>query len=96
MSNIRLVVPALNPDVKLKEVVSELAPLPVLVVNDGSKKECESIFEELKSLSHVEALAHAINLGKGAALKTAFNHILVNYPETQSAITMPCWSGSEC
>ena len=87
MSNIRLVVPALNPDVKLKEVVSQLSPLPVLVVNDGSKKECDVFFEELKELPHVEVIAHAVNLGKGAALKTAFNHILVNNPETQSVIT---------
>ncbi len=82
-----MVVPALNPDVKLKEVVDSLAPLPVLVVNDGSNPECQPLFKELSESPHVEVIEHAINLGKGAALKSAFNYLLTKYSQLQSVVT---------
>lgn len=56
---------------KLKEIFS-----CIIIVNDGSGKEYNSIFEEAKSHPGIVVLHHYVNLGKGRALKTAFNYCL--------------------
>lgn len=79
--NIFYVIPAYNPDAALLGIVKELAALPsrgIIVVNDGSSPDKAPLFEEVASLAdRVTVLRHAVNLGKGAALKTAFNHVLL-------------------
>ena len=79
--NFCVVIPAYNPGKELCELVSDLltrnSGLRFVIVNDGSKEECASVFDELSRKESVKILRHAVNLGKGAALKTAFNHILL-------------------
>lgn len=48
----------------------------VVVVDDGSRAACAPVFAEVKALDRVHVLRHAVNLGKGRALKTGFNHVL--------------------
>jgi len=47
-----------------------------LIVDDGSGEPYASIFSELESIG-CRVVAHAINMGKGRALKTGFNDLLV-------------------
>ena len=71
-----VIVPAYNPDEKLLEVIKDIKSYNIdriIVVNDGSKKECDEIFNSIKS--DVILLTHEINKGKGVALKTAMKYI---------------------
>ena len=85
-----IIIPAYQPQDNLLDVVRSLiagGAYKILVVNDGSRRSCNSIFDELKKLKGVEVLYHAVNLGKGAALKTAFNYALVNFEGLLGVIT---------
>jgi glycosyltransferase involved in cell wall biosynthesis len=75
-----IVIPAYEPAAKLVEVVEALSAdgREILVVNDGSSAACAPTFTRVAGLPRVTVLAHAVNLGKGQALKTAFNHFLLN------------------
>lgn len=76
-----LIIPAYQPTEGLETVIDavlEQRPqMPIIVVNDGSAPEHLMCFERLKSRG-VTVLEHAINLGKGQALKTAINHVLTS------------------
>ena len=65
------VIPALNPDDKLIKLVNELKNnfKDIIIVNDGS--ESNAIFNKIKDCI---ILTHEKNMGKGEALKTAFNY----------------------
>ncbi len=74
-----VVVPAYQPDEKLLELIRELRRLRpfqlIIVVNDGSSPKLRDLFARLQH-SQVEVLHHSQNMGKGQALKTAFQHYL--------------------
>lgn len=71
------VIPAYQPTGILLDLVREVtaAGCEVIVVNDGSSRASRPIFEQLKEMPDVTVLRHAVNAGKGAALKTAFRYI---------------------
>jgi glycosyltransferase involved in cell wall biosynthesis len=77
-----IIIPAYEPTTKLVEVVADLSGdgRTIIVVDDGSSPPCREVFAEVAALPNVFMLAHAVNLGKGQALKTAFNHVLLNTP----------------
>jgi glycosyltransferase involved in cell wall biosynthesis len=52
----------------------------ILVVNDGSAESSNWVFEKLKEFPNLTVIAHAVNRGKGQALKTGLNHYLLNSP----------------
>ncbi len=87
-----VVVPAYQPDEKLLGVVSdfrESAPsFSMVVVDDGSRKECAPIFAELEQHDYVTVLHHPQNRGKGAALKTAFQYIGEHFPDCDGILTV--------
>ena len=71
-----LVIPAFEPDeklIKLLEEVSALNLFQIIVVDDGSGDKFNNIFAEAEKYAIV--IAHGVNKGKGAALKTAFTYI---------------------
>lgn len=74
-----LVIPAYNPDNTLIQLIQQHQQLtpqqPVIVINDGSNATCNPIFESLQQAGHT-VIHHQTNLGKGAALKTAFRYYL--------------------
>ena len=88
MENV-ILIPAYNPDDKLIRLIDELIflKIPIVVVNDGSDKCFNYIFEIIKSKSGVKVINHEINLGKGAALKTGIKYIMENYKECTGIVT---------
>ena len=81
MERITVLIPAYKPDEKMLVTLDELIKAgfsDILVVNDGSGEEFETIFEEVKKKSQCTLLVHPENKGKGAALKTAFRYFLDN------------------
>ena len=89
-SRIPVVIPAYEPDEKLIGLMDELVRAqfsPIIVVDDGSEKEEHGrIFDAVRQKGAV-VLEHAVNLGKGRALKTAFNYCLTEYPDLIGVIT---------
>lgn len=89
MENIFIVIPTLNPDVDLLEnFVKNLKKdfKNILIVNDGCRKEYDDFFENLEK-DGVEVIKHYINMGKGRALKDAFNYLLNKYPKLEGIVT---------
>lgn len=71
-----LVIPAYRPDlhlIHLLQKVKEKSSLQIIVVNDGSPANDDSIFREAQKYATI--LCHTTNQGKGQALKTAFSYI---------------------
>lgn len=84
-----LLIPSLNPCEHLVDLVKgikRLSNIPIIIVNDGSGKGFEPIFNTLKELN-CDVVDHMVNLGKGRALKTGFNHILKFYPDCSAVVT---------
>ncbi|MCB2293971.1 bifunctional glycosyltransferase family 2/GtrA family protein [Clostridium algoriphilum] len=80
-NNISVLIPAFNPDKKLTVLVEDLIKAGfqnISVVDDGSSEECRSIFNHLKLKKQCHVLVHAVNMGKGVALKSGFNYFLNN------------------
>ena len=80
MGDIIIIIPSYKPEKEImmkfiKEVKQQFKN--VVVVNDGSGKEYDEFFTEIEK-QDVVLLKHSINLGKGRAIKTAFNYVLNN------------------
>jgi len=88
-SAITLVIPAYKPAEDLITIVKNLLEYPfrsIVVVDDGSGDTFQGIFNHLRKMANVTLLRHNRNQGKGAALKTAFRHIVKNPEEHTSHI----------
>lgn len=88
--HIVVVIPAYKPGPETPELVGGLARRDfrhIIVVDDGSGPEFASVFREIQHVPGVEIFRHAINLGKGAALRTAFNEALWRFPEMVGVVT---------
>lgn len=78
-----IMIPALNPPQELVEYIQELIHigfLNILVVDDGSDPSYRPIFNDIKERLSCMVMRHAVNLGKGRAIKTGINYYL-NLPE---------------
>lgn len=87
MKNISVIIPSLDPDLRLSGVVDSLLELgftDIILVDDGSKPENKKNFPVC---DNVTLLIHKVNLGKGEALKTAMKYVLENRPETSGVVT---------
>lgn len=85
---IPVVIPAYEPDEKLLHLLAALKEaglVNILVVDDGSGAAYQPLFAQARRYAQV--LTHAVNLGKGRALKTAFNEILQRWPEAPGCVT---------
>ena len=81
MKKILILIPALNPPKQLVNYVKSLLDnglKDILLVDDGSKEEFKEIFEMIEKFqnANIKVFRHAKNLGKGRALKNAFNYFL--------------------
>ncbi|WP_231088097.1 glycosyltransferase, partial [Streptococcus gallolyticus] len=72
-----IIIPAYEPDQRLVQVVQDIKEelqADIIVVNDGSDASYDTFYHQVEQLG-ATVLIHPNNLGKGAALKTAFTHI---------------------
>lgn len=87
-SDTLVLIPAYKPDERLVTLCQELlhCSLSVMVVDDGGGDAYRPIFEEVQAMGcHVER--HAVNLGKGRALKTGINAAMNAYPDIHGIVT---------
>ena len=87
---IAILIPAFRPGPEFPSFVSALVArgiTRIVVVDDGSGPEYRRVFDQVAELPQVYVCRHAINLGKGAALKTGINLILCEYADTSVVVT---------
>src|ERR1017187_52378 len=85
-----VLIPAYQPSAGLVDLVRDLSGrgMPaILLGDDGSGPGYRAIFEAAAQFRGVEVVRHAINLGKGAALKTGINHALCAFPALTGIVT---------
>ena len=85
-----VLIPAYRPSAGLVDLVRDLSArgMPaILLVDDGSGPEFRDIFDQAAQFPGVQVLRHAVNLGKGAALKTGINHALCVFPGLIGIVT---------
>ncbi len=88
--NVAIMIPSLNPDEKLTNYVRQLAKecfREIVVINDGSSEQYDSIFDEISTLEKCTVLRHEVNKGKGRALKTGMDYILHHLPDCVGIVT---------
>lgn len=89
--NVTIVLPSLDPDEKLMQVVDGLLEKgfeDIVIVNDGSHEDHLKPFEQAAEHPEVTVLTHEVNKGKGRGLKTAFEFVLNNRPESLGVVTV--------
>ena len=87
--NIPVIIPAYEPDEKLLVLLRQLKEAGIshiVVVDDGSGSDYQELFLQAEAAG-CEVLHHAVNLGKGRALKTAFNACLLRFPGLCGCVT---------
>ena len=89
MKDIFIVVPTLNPNVDiflpfLENLQKEFSN--ILVYDDGCRDEYKAFFAKLEKMGII-VLHHYVNLGKGRAMKDAFNYLLNEYPNLKGVVT---------
>ena len=85
-----VIIPSLEPDERLISIVKDIRNIGmknIVVVNDGSGQEYKDIFNSVEKQDGVTVLRHHVNLGKGRALKTAFNYCLNAYEDLCGVVT---------
>lgn len=86
-----ILIPAYEPTTRLIELVHELkytCTSDIIIVNDGSRKEFQSIFDEVENIGCI-VLTHEENKGKGRALKTGFDYLL-KIGQRKGVVTADC------
>lgn len=83
-----ILIPAYKPDERLITLTRELVELglSVQLVDDGGKEVYAQIFEACRELG-AEVAVHAVNQGKGRALKTGINAALLKWPHLRGIVT---------
>ncbi|SFR81469.1 bifunctional glycosyltransferase family 2/GtrA family protein [Anaeromicropila populeti] len=82
-----VVIPAYEPSdnlILLLREIKEKTKYKMVVVNDGSSKQAEEIFDAAALYGTV--LTHKINKGKGEAIKTALNHVEKNFQDNSGIV----------
>lgn len=94
-----IVIPVYQPTHTLEQLVKQLSVhfSEIIIVNDGSSSKFENIFSKIKMLygNQITLLRHYVNLGKGRALKTAFNYCLASNRAWGGVITVDA-DGQHC
>ena len=73
-----VLIPSLEPDERLPKYVDSLIEAGfglILIVNDGSSKEYDPIFDSVAAKERCHVLKHEVNRGKGQALRTGIEYI---------------------
>ncbi len=84
-----IIIPALDPPDSLTDYVGELIGSGferIVLIDDGSRADRRSVFGALAARQEVSVLRHAVNLGKGRALKDAFNYVLTAWEDDYAGV----------
>lgn len=94
-NGVSLIIPVLNEEKTLPEIIERCANQAVVkqlvIVNDGSTDGTAKILDKLskdqklKAKTLLTVVHHLVNKGKGAAIKTGFQHVLGKYVMVQDA-----------
>ncbi|HVY72527.1 MAG TPA: bifunctional glycosyltransferase family 2/GtrA family protein [Candidatus Paceibacterota bacterium] len=85
-----VIIPAYEPGEHFAPFIRELAEGPyerIVIVDDGSSAPAQRFFDEVRGTPRTVVLAHEVNRGKGAALKTAFGYIRASEPDIEHVVT---------
>lgn len=85
-----VIIPAYEPDEKLIILLKKLKEagiVNIVLVDDGSGSAYQGLFEQAEAVEGCTVLHHAVNLGKGRALKTAFNYCLLTFHGLVGCVT---------
>lgn len=85
-----VIIPSYEPDEKLPGLLKQLRETGfknIVIVDDGSGEDYAHFFKDAEEIYGCVVLHHAVNQGKGRALKTAFNYCLREYGEAPGAVT---------
>lgn len=87
-NDVTILILSYEPNDVLVRIAKEFkeASFDVLIVNDGSKKEFDNIFEDAKK--YAEVLSYKKNHGKGYAIRYGVNHLLTSKKEQKYVITV--------
>ncbi len=88
-NTVPIIIPSLQPDENLILLIKDLKKNelgPIVVVDDGSGEKYKEIFQKCEDYGCI-LLRHAVNLGKGRALKNAFNFCLNEWKDMVGCIT---------
>jgi len=83
-----VLIPAYKPDERLIALTKELIDnkLDVLLVDDGGGETFRPIFDACRELG-AEVAVHAVNMGKGRALKTGINAAMLKWQDMAGIVT---------
>jgi len=90
MRKFAVVIPAYHPKDILPQYVDRLIQHgveQVIVVDDGNEASYDELFHQLTQFERCTVLEHEYNSGKGAALKTGFNHFLTHDLDLTGVVT---------
>ena len=86
---VSIVIPVYNEEATVARVVSRVAALPLnselVIVDDCSTDGTRKILERVADLPQVQVISKDKNAGKGAALRTGFEHVKGDYIIVQDA-----------
>ena len=88
-----IIIPSYEPPYVFTDYVSELVKnddVEVVVVNDGSGKEFNRVYEKLETINKCKVLSYEVNKGKGHALKVALEYCKNNYSSEDNFVTADC------
>lgn len=75
-----VIIPAFNPTLKLLQMVDNLIEVQftdIVIVDDGSTTaDSRTVFKLCEEQHEIKVLRHAVNQGKGRAIKTGINYVL--------------------
>lgn len=90
LHDVPIIIPSYEPDERLLPLLADLTSLGfhnILLVDDGSGEAYGHYFASAEADYGCQVLRHACNLGKGRALKNAFNHLLLTQRDIIGCIT---------
>lgn len=90
LDDIPVIIPSLEPDERLMDLIKDLKKeniQNIILINDGSSEEYNHYFEMAQKDYGCTVLRHYVNLGKGRALKNAFNYCLLTFPNLIGCVT---------
>lgn len=87
---VMILIPSYEPQEKVVsfiQALGEQTEKSILIVDDGSGAEYQSVFQRLAAFPLVTVLSYAENKGKGIALKTGFQKIMTELPYVTTIVT---------